>query len=68
MFHLTVTSSWRSPTIRRLAQTVPAQAVAAFDRHRQLCGFLRAPAGAGKIAAEFRSAAGTNKTAWAGLS
>jgi len=52
---------------RRLAQTIPAQAIAAFSRHRQLGGFLGTPASAGEVATEFRSATGTDKAARAGL-
>jgi hypothetical protein len=44
---------------RHLPQTIPAQAIAAFDRHRQARGFLGAPARPGQIAGEFGAAAGT---------
>src|SRR4051794_9147843 len=42
---------------RRLAQAVPAQAILALHRHRQPRGFLRAPAIAREVAAEFSAAA-----------
>ena len=42
---------------RRLPQALPAQAILALQRHRQLGCFLRAPAGAREIAAEFGAAA-----------
>jgi hypothetical protein len=47
----------------RLAQTVAAQAILAFDRHRQSRGFRGTPAIAAGIAGEFRSAAGTGAAA-----
>ena len=48
---------------RRLrAQAIPAQAVAAIDRHRQLCAFVRAPAVTRQAAAKIRSAIGTRQT------
>jgi hypothetical protein len=50
---------------RRLAQTVPAQAIIIPDRHRQARGFLGAPARACEAAGEFRSAAGTGEAAGA---
>jgi hypothetical protein len=48
---------------RDLPQAIPAQAILAGDRHRQLYGLLGAPARACRIAGEFRSAAGTGKAA-----
>jgi hypothetical protein len=48
---------------RQLPQTFTAQAVAALRRHRQLCGLLGAPAIAGEVAGEFRSAAGAGEAA-----
>ena len=46
-----------------LAQTLPAQAILALDRHRQLCRLLGAPAIAREVAAEFGAAAGTGEAA-----
>jgi hypothetical protein len=48
---------------RSLAQTIPAQAIRAIERHRQAGGFLGAPARPRQAAGEFRSAAGTAKAA-----
>jgi hypothetical protein len=48
---------------RSLAQTIPAQAIPAIERHRQAGGFLGAPARPRQAAGEFRSAAGTAKAA-----
>jgi hypothetical protein len=44
-------------------QAIPAQAIAAFDGHGQARGLLRAPAVAREVAAEFRSATGTDEAA-----
>ena len=48
---------------RRLPQTLPAQTILALDRHRQARRFLRAPAGAREIAAEFGAATGAGEAA-----
>jgi hypothetical protein len=48
---------------RRLSQTIAAQAVLAFGRHRQSRGFLRAPAGAAGVAIKFGAAPGTGEAA-----
>jgi hypothetical protein len=48
---------------RHLPQAIPAQAIAAVDRHRQAGGFLVAPAWPCQAAGEFRSAAGTGEAA-----
>ncbi len=48
---------------RRLPQTVPAQAILALERHRQLGRLLRAPTIARHIAAELGAAAGAVKAA-----
>jgi hypothetical protein len=48
---------------RHLPQAIPAQAIAAIDRHRQADGFLGAPAWPCQTAGEFRSAAGTGEAA-----
>ena len=48
---------------RRLAQAIAAQAILAVDRHRQACGFVLAPAGAGQVASELGSAAGAGELA-----
>jgi hypothetical protein len=53
----------RRDVCRQLPQAIPAQAIAAIGRHRQSCGFLGAPAGAGEAAGERRSTAGTNHAA-----
>jgi hypothetical protein len=49
--------------LRRLAQAIAAQAIAAVDRHRQFYGFLGAPARAGQAARKFRPAPGTGEAA-----
>jgi hypothetical protein len=49
--------------VRRLAQTVPAQAIAAIDRHRQPRNFLGTPARARQVAGEFSSASRTGEAA-----
>jgi hypothetical protein len=48
---------------RRLPQALPAQAISAIRRHRQLDGFLGAPAGARQAAGEFRAAADAGEAA-----
>ena len=45
-----------------LPQAFPAQAILAIGRHRQPCGFLRAPARPGQRTGKFRSASGASQT------
>jgi hypothetical protein len=49
--------------VRHLPQAIPAQAIAALNRHRQPRGFLGAPARPCRAAGEFRSATGTSEAA-----
>src|SRR4030081_1178850 len=49
--------------VRHLPQAIPAQAIAAIDRHRQTRDFLGAPAWPWQAAGEFRSASGTGEAA-----
>jgi hypothetical protein len=46
-----------------LPQAIPAQAIAAVERHRQPCNFLGAPAWSRQAAGEFCSAAGASEAA-----
>jgi len=50
-------------SLRHLAQTIPAQAVAAVGRHRQARGFLGAPARSRQAAGKFGPAAGAGEAA-----
>jgi hypothetical protein len=53
--------------LRRLAQAIAAQAIAAIDRHRQDEVFLGAPARPRDVAGELRSASGTGEAARDGI-